>query len=95
MVSRPRAITCKMMTPTSRLPCSTSEMCPLFISQWTARSVCVHPYVFPQRLDAFPQLNQKNVSAARHALIVAILFAACVWHARHSLGSAQTRTARK
>jgi hypothetical protein len=34
-------------------------------------------------LDAFTQLNQKDVSAAGHALMLAILFAACVWHARH------------
>ena len=48
------------------------------------REVSLRPsFVFPQRLDAFSQLNQKNVSAAGHALIVAILFSACVWHARH------------
>jgi hypothetical protein len=47
------------------------------------REVGLRPsFVFPQRLDAFSQLNQKNVSATGHALIVAILFAACVWHAR-------------
>jgi len=36
---------------------------------------------FPQRLDAFSQLSQQNVGAG-HAFIVAILFAARVWHAR-------------
>lgn len=42
---------------------------------------------FSQRLDAFSQLNQKNVSASGHAPIVAILFATCVWHARQRIGA--------
>ncbi len=33
VVSKPRAITCKVMIPASRLPRSMSEMCPLFMSR--------------------------------------------------------------
>jgi hypothetical protein len=44
----------QVMIPTSRLPCSISEMCPLFISKWTARSVCVHPLLFRNAWMRFP-----------------------------------------
>jgi hypothetical protein len=57
------------------------------------REVSLRPsLIFPQRLDAFSQLTQENVSAAGHALIVAILFAACVWHARQQSAQRSAET---
>lgn len=56
------------------------------------RKVGLRPsFVFSQRLDALSQPTQENVSAAGHALIVEILFAACVWHARQALGKSLSR----
>jgi hypothetical protein len=46
--------------------------------------VSLRPSFFiPQGLDALSERKQKNMRAAGHALIVAVLFATCVWHARH------------
>ena len=71
MVSSPRAITCKVMIPTSRLARSMSEMSPVHVQ--VNRWVGLRPSLaFPQRLDAFSQLTQENVSAAGHALILGI-----------------------
>jgi hypothetical protein len=59
------------------------------------REVSLRPsLIFPQRLDAFSQLSQQNVGAG-HALIVAILFAACVWHARQYERNALGRKSKK
>jgi hypothetical protein len=39
VVFKPRAITCRVMIPSSRFPSSISEMCPRFMSKLTAISV--------------------------------------------------------
>ena len=36
-----------------------------------------------QKPDALPNLNQKGMIRARHPFMVAVLFKACVWYARH------------
>jgi len=55
VVSRPFAITCSVIIPTSRFPRLMSEMCPRFMSRETAISVCVHPFLLRSFWIRFPK----------------------------------------
>jgi hypothetical protein len=55
----PRAITCKVIIPTSRLPNSMSDMCPLFMSRFTAISVCVQPFFLRCARTRFPSCTKR------------------------------------
>lgn len=59
VVFNPRAITCKVIIPTSRLPNSMSDMCPLFMSRLTAISVCVQPFFLLCARMRFPSCTKR------------------------------------
>ena len=54
VVPSPLGSSCVVMIPTSRFPCSMSEICPRFMSNVTAMSVCVHPLRFLNTRMRFP-----------------------------------------
>ena len=59
VVFNPRAMTCSVIIPTSRLPSSMSDMCPLFISRLTAMSVCVQPFLVRYARMRFPNWTRR------------------------------------
>jgi len=59
VVFKPRAITCNVIIPTSRLPNSMSEMCPLFMSKLTAISVWVQPFLLRWVRIRFPNCTRR------------------------------------
>lgn len=59
VVLNPRAMICRVMTPTSRFPVSMSEMCPRFISRLTAISVWVHFLTLRNVRIRFPSLARR------------------------------------
>ena len=58
-VFNPRAITCSVIIPTSRLPNSMSDMCPLLMSRLTAISVWVQPFFLRCARMRFPNRTKR------------------------------------
>jgi len=82
-VPNPLAIICKVISPTSRLRDSISEMCPRFMSRLTAMSIWVHFLAFLSALIRLP-------SRSRRACFSLDMPSSCrydqssrVWHTRH------------